>query len=237
MTGDSAPFDLPIPSWCLHERPRERLFHAGAGPLADAELLALLLGSGVRTTSGTLSALAVGRLLLSQFGSLRRLSGRDVREWMRVSGVGRAGGSRLAAAFEIGRRVASEPAAVRPVIRRPSDVAALLGPGLRDLDHEEFWVLHLNTAGEVTRRERASQGGLASSIVEPRLVFRSALLAGAAAVIGVHNHPSGNPEPSSDDLGVTRQLSEAGRVVGIPLRDHVIIAGDGWTSLAERGAL
>jgi DNA repair protein RadC len=229
--------DLPIPSWSVHERPRERLFTGGTGQLADAELLALLLGSGVKTSRGTMSALSIGRMLMAEFVTLRRLSRRDVQEWMQVAGVGRAGAARLASAFEIGRRVASEPIGDRPSIRCPADVAALLGPRLRDLDREEFWVLHLSTAGEVTYRERASQGGLSASIVEPRLVYRSALLQGAAAVICAHNHPSGNPEPSADDLAVTRQLVEAGRVVGIPMRDHVIIAGDGFTSLAERGAL
>ena len=229
--------DLPIASWSVHERPRERLFTGGTGQLSDAELLALLIGSGVRTATGTMSALSIGRMLMAEFVSLRRLSRRDVREWMQVAGVGRAGASRLASAFEIGRRVASEPDGDRPTVRSPADVAALLGPRLRDLDREEFWVLHLNTAGQVTYRERASQGGLSASIVEPRLVFRSALVQGAAAVICAHNHPSGNPEPSADDLAVTRQLVEAGRVVGIPVRDHVIVAGDGYTSLAERGAV
>lgn len=235
----SAPSDpqhrLPIPSWSVRERPRERLLTGGSGHLTDAELLAVLLGSGVRTSKGSLTAVAVGRHLITEFTSLRRLARRESREWMSIAGVGRAGAARLASAFEIGRRVASEPVGDRPSIRCPADVAGILGPRLRDLDREEFWVLHLNTAGRVTHCARASQGGIASSIVEPRLVYRTALIEGAAAVVCVHNHPSGNPEPSSDDVAVTRQLAEAGRVVGIPLRDHVIIAGDAWTSLAERG--
>lgn len=227
----------PIRTWPDTDRPRERLLRLGPAALSDAELLALVVGSGATTREGGVSALGVARDLLVRHGSLRRLGRRSTHEWMDVVGIGAARAARVGAAFEIGRRVAAEPVGPRPRVRGPSDIAAVYAPALRDLDREVFHVALLNTAGEIVADHRTSAGGLASSIVEPRAVFRVAVLESAAAVVCVHNHPSGNPEPSAEDIAVTRQLVEAGRVLGIPLRDHVIIAGDGWTSLAERGAL
>jgi DNA repair protein RadC len=122
-------------------------------------------------------------------------------------------------------------------VRGPSDIHNMLKAHMADLTGEEFWVLSLDTAGGVTGAYMVSRGGLSSSIVEPRTIFAFAVMQMAAAVVCVHNHPSGNPEPSAEDIAVTRQLVEAGRVMGIPLRDHVIIAGDGFTSLAERGCV
>ena len=138
-------------------------------------------------------------------------------------------------AFEMGRRVAARFNEKQPSIRGPEDVYRRVGPFMRDLGREVFNVILLNTAAKVVRTFTASEGGLAASIVEPRIVFRRAILANAASIICVHNHPSGNPEPSREDVQITAQLAEAGRVLGIPLQDHIIIAGDGYTSLAERG--
>jgi DNA repair protein RadC len=125
--------------------------------------------------------------------------------------------------------------ATRDQLRSPADAAAVLGEYFRDRDREEFVVAFLDTANTVTGLHVASVGGLASAIVEPRQVFKAALLANAAAVLLAHNHPSGNPEPSPEDVAVTRQLVGAGRVMGVPVRDHLILTGDGYTSLAERG--
>ena len=215
------------------DRPRERLLARGASGLTDTELLALQIGSGSRSAG----AVDIGRRLLASFGSLRRLSIRDPREWMKIEGVGPATAGRLGAAFEIGRRVAVEPLADRPLIRGPEDVARLKAPRLRDLTREEFSVIMLNMASRVIGEYLVSRGGLAASIVEPRAVFRQAILESAAAVICVHNHPSGNPEPSAEDVAITRQLVEAGAILGIPVRDHLIVAGDGFTSLARRGLI
>lgn len=123
-----------------------------------------------------------------------------------------------------------------PIMRGPADAAALV-MDMADLAQEEMVLICMNTAGRMISREMIHRGGLASSIVEPRAIFMRAILSSAAAIILVHNHPSGNPEPSAEDIAVTRQVVEAGRVLGIPLRDHIIIAGKGWTSLAERGAV
>ncbi len=141
------------------------------------------------------------------------------------------------AAFEIGRRVESQRGGERVQVRTPADVAAVYGPLMRDLKREVFKIVLLNTANYVIGDETVSEGGLAASIVEPRGVFRRAILENAAAVICLHNHPSGNPEPSREDIRVTRQLVEAGKLMGIPVHDHLIIAGNGYTSLAERGLM
>ena len=122
-------------------------------------------------------------------------------------------------------------------VRSPADVAAAYGPRLRDLPREVFVVLHLSTANIITSEHTLTTGGLAASIVEPRQVFQRAILENAASVICLHNHPSGNPEPSREDVAITKQLCDAGKVLGIPIHDHVIIAGRGYTSLAERGLM
>jgi DNA repair protein RadC len=215
------------------DRPRERLLHRGASQLTDAELLALQIGSGSRMAP----AIEIGKQLLQCYGSLRRAARRDPREWMNLGGIGPAIAGRLGAAFEIGRRIAVEPLEDRPVIHGPEDVARLMAPHMRDLPSEEFRVLMLNMAARVIGEYLVSRGGLSASIVEPRSVFRRAILESAASVVCIHNHPSGNPEPSVEDVTVTGQLVQAGAVVGIPLRDHVIIAGDGFTSLARRGLI
>ena len=220
------------------DRPRERLLQHGPGALSDAELVGLVFGSGTRLAGRSLSAVELGQALLQAYGSLERLARRDAGQIARATkGVGPAKAAQLAAVFEIGRRVEAAPPEDRVQVRSPADVAAAYGPRLRDLPREVFVVLLLNTANVVTAEYTLTTGGLAASIVEPRQVFERAILEHAASVVCLHNHPSGNPEPSREDVAITRQLVEAGRVLGIPVHDHLIIAGRGFTSLAERGLL
>jgi DNA repair protein RadC len=141
------------------------------------------------------------------------------------------------AAFEIGRRVEAQGEGERVQVCQPADVAATYGPKLRDLKREVFVIVLLNTANVITGDFTISEGGLAASIVEPRAVFQRAVVENAAAIICLHNHPSGNPEPSREDVQITKQLVEAGKLMGIPVHDHLIIAGRGYTSLAERGLM
>ena len=221
----------------LHDMPRERIRRFGSAALSEAELLAVLIGTGFRSDAGPRSALDLARSLLRRYKKLRTIASLEVDEFTGVPGFGPARGAQLVAAFELGRRVAAGTNEMQPVIRGPEDVYQRVAPFMRDLPREVFNVILLNTAARVVRTFTASEGGLAASIVEPRIVFRRAILANAASVICVHNHPSGNPEPSREDIQVTSQLAEAGRVLGIPLQDHIIIAGDGFTSLAERGLI
>ena len=210
---------------------REKLFDHGTEVLTDAELLALIIGTGARNRS----AIQVGEAFLRSYPSIREMASRGVRDYLSHEGIGPTKASRLAATFELGRRLARIPREAAASFRSPADVFREYGPFLKDLKREVFKVVLLNTAHVRIADFTASEGGIASSIVEPRLVFRRAILEHAAALICIHNHPSGNPEPSPEDRRVTRQLVHAGQVVGIPLRDHVIIAGDTFTSLAERG--
>lgn len=170
-------------------------------------------------------------------GSLRRLARRPPAELCRIAGVGGAKAARLAAALELGKRMAREERPVRPRIRSPEDVARLLADRLRDLEVEEFHLLALSAQRDVLREVLISRGVLTGSLVHPREVFRPAIAEAAAGIIVVHNHPSGDPTPSPEDRAVTGQLVAAGAVIGIPVLDHVIVAGDRWISFASQGML
>lgn len=218
------------------DRPRERFWAVGPAALTGQELLAILLGTGTRGRD----ALAVaGDLLARGDGSLRRLGGRPWAELARVPGVGRAKAARLAAAIELGRRawVEAEPPLER--VRGPGDVHRYYAPRLRDLAVEEFHVLALGSQSQILADLLITRGILNSSLVHPREVFRAAIAEAAAGIIVVHNHPSGDPTPSADDRAVTRQLVDAGRLLDLPVYDHVIVGGGGerYVSFAEAGLL
>ncbi len=230
-------YHLPINQWDASERPRERLMARGAAALSDAELIALIFGNGTRTKAGSLSAVQLGQALLRTYGSLAALAGKERKLLERVVGIGPAKAVQLQAAFEIGRRVEAQGDGERVQVCAPGDVAAAYGPKLRDLKREVFVIVLLNTANVITGDFTISEGGLAASIVEPRAVFQRAVVENAAAIVCLHNHPSGNPEPSREDVQITKQLVEAGKLMGIPVHDHLIIAGRGYTSLAERGLM
>lgn len=230
-------YQVPINQWDEADRPREKLMRRGPSVLSDAELIALIFGSGTRTKQGSISAVQLGQALLRAYGSLYALAQRDLKELTRVAGVGPAKAVQLVAAFEIGRRVEAQRPGRRIQVRTPADVVACYGPLLRDLKREVFQIVLLNTANYIIADYTISEGGLSASIVEPRAVFQRAILDSAAGIICLHNHPSGNPEPSPEDIRITRQLVEAGRLLGIPVHDHIIIAGTTYTSLAERGLI
>lgn len=222
-----------IKDWPETERPREKLLRYGPSALSDAELLALLIRSG--TSKAT--ALDLARKILSEERSLRGIASKSAIELMRLNGIGNAKAVELLAAFEIGRRIEAVKAGTKLIVRSPEDVAQFLIPRLRDRKQEVFLVLILDSQNGLIIDKELSQGTLNASLVHPREVYKTAIDHLAASVIVAHNHPSGNTEPSREDIEITRQLVEAGKVVGIPLHDHIIIAGDSYTSLAERGLL
>jgi DNA repair protein RadC len=224
---------LTIRDWREDERPRERLVNHGPAALSDSELLAILISSG---TKG-FSALDAARELLKRHDSLGKLSTCDLSEFRQVHGLGNARAIGLAAAFEIGKRIAAEPHRERRAIRSPEDIAGMYIPRLRGLRNEVFYVLLLNASNQIFREVQVSEGSLNSSIVHPREVFRLAITESAASVILMHNHPSGNPRPSQEDINVTRQVIEAGKVIDIKVFDHIIIAGTEYTSLARLGLI
>jgi DNA repair protein RadC len=223
-----------IREWHDSDRPRERLESLDAGVLPVRELLAIILGSG----STGRSALDLGTDVLARFGgSLRRLGMAEPAELRSIPGIGPARAATITAALEIGRRLATEPSRRGDRIRGPGDVFQRLGPMLRDRKQEEFWVLYLDSQNRVLIDRRITVGLLNSSLVHPREVFAPAIAHSAASLILAHNHPSGDPDPSPEDLDVTVQMVESGRLLGIPVRDHIVLGDTTFVSLLERGLM
>ncbi|MGH7620139.1 MAG: RadC family protein [Gemmatimonadaceae bacterium] len=216
------------------ERPRERLIDLGAGALSSAELLAILLGSG----AGGRSALQIGHAVLAEAGgSLRWIARQPVAALHVVPGVGTARAVTIHASLEVGRRMAAEARQDGRPMESPRDVVDHFAPRMEDLPVEEFHVAVLDAQHRLERDITVTRGILNSSLVHPREVFRQAIAERAAAVVLVHNHPSGDPAPSPDDRAVTDQLVAAGRLLDIPVFDHVIIGRGRYTSFAEAGLL
>ena len=223
-----------IRSWPPQERPRERLTTLGPRSLSVRELLAILIGSG---PAGATALDVADGIMATSRGSLRRLSSLAAGTLESVPGVGGATAARIVAALELGRRAAVDRPAAADRIRGPRDVFRRMGPRLRDLDREEFHVLLLTSQHKVIREVLVTRGILDASLIHPREVFKPAIIESAAAVILLHNHPSGDPAPSGEDRAVTRQLVDAGRTIGIPVLDHVILGDTGFTSMSELGVL
>ncbi|OIQ08613.1 hypothetical protein MOOR_17600 [Moorella thermoacetica] len=213
-------------------RPRERLLAAGVQALSNAELLAILLRTGTRTES----ALDVARRLLSGPDGLQFLAGATLEELQQQKGIGLAKAAELKAALELGRRLAAFTLS-RTVIRNPRDVAGLLLDEMRYLDRENFRTVSLNTKNQVLGIDNVSVGSLNSSLAHPREVFKDPIRRSAAAIILAHNHPSGDPTPSQEDIMVTRRLVESGHILGIEVLDHLIIGDGRFISLKERNLL
>lgn len=216
------------------ERPRERLFALGPRALSLTELLTLLVGSGGGSGS---AGVVADRILTVAGGEVRRLARLPPRALEGVDGVGGALAARIAAALELGRRAAAGQGLASDRIRGPADVHARMGPLMRDLAQEEFHALLLNAQHRILRTVLVTRGILDASLIHPREVFRPAVTEGAAAVILVHNHPSGDPTPSAEDRAVTRQLVQAGRTLGIPVLDHVVVGDGRFTALSDEGPL
>jgi DNA repair protein RadC len=235
LRSQSLPAALAIRELPRSERPRERLVALGASALSSAELLALLIGAGSATGG---SALSLGQALLaSAGGSLRRIAMQPVAALTATCGIGMARAVTVHAALELGRRLAAESREDGAPVRSPRDVARLFAPRLEDLPVEEFHVAILDAQHRLERDVTITRGILTSSLVHPREVFREAIAERAAAVILVHNHPSGDPTPSADDRLVTEQLVAAGKLLDIPVHDHLIIGRGRYTSFAEAGLL
>jgi DNA repair protein RadC len=215
------------------ERPRERLAAYGASALSSAELLAIL----IRVGNAQRSAVSLSEHLLAHFGNIREVASAPLEMLAKVHGIGIAKAAQIKAAIEFANRVSLFTPDIRPSIGNPRDISNLIMPELRHLKKETLKSLLLNTKNQVLAIKTVSVGDLSSSIVHPREVFQDAILASAASIIVAHNHPSGDPTPSSEDIVVTRRLMEAGSILGIELLDHVII-GDGiYVSLKERGKM
>lgn len=222
-----------ITEWPKEERPREKLIKYGAASLSDAELIAILL----RTGAGKITAVDLAKTLIREFRTLNHLSSRTLKELEGYKGLGEVKSVTLQAAFELGRRSATAKGDSRVKISSPEDVVKIFSSRFRDLKQEMFQVLLLDSANHLLDEKVITVGILNSSLVHPREVFQPAILEPAASIILLHNHPSGNPEPSPDDLQITRQIVEAGKILGIPVHDHIILAIDKYCSFVEKGLL
>lgn len=223
-----------ITAWAEEDRPREKMLLKGKHALTDAELLAILLGTG---TVGISAVALAQEILASVDNNLHELGKRSVAELMRFKGMGEAKAISVAAALEIGRRRQLSDLRERPRVTSSRDAFNAVAPLLTDLHHEEFWVLMLNKASEVFSRERLSTGGMAGTVVDVKILFKTALESRAAAVIAIHNHPSGSLQPSQADIDLTRRLRKAGELLELPLLDHLIVSERGYFSFADEGML
>lgn len=224
-------YHLAIRDMPIHLRPRERLIKDGPEFLSEIELLAILLGSG----TGEASALELSAQVLSKFGGLKGLAAASCQEMTSVRGVGPAKTALIQAALQLGRRMSAQSAETRPAIHCPDDVVTLMMEEMRGLDREHFRALLLNTKNQVLYADRIAVGTLSQSSVHPRELFKNAIKRSAAAVILVHNHPSGDPTPSKEDLDVTKRLARAGEIIGINVLDHVVIGDNKFVSLKASG--
>lgn len=213
------------------ERPRERMLRQGAASLSNAELLAILLRTGTYEES----VLRVAERVLAEAGGIRGLVEMNAERLMRIRGIGAAKAMQVQAGIELGRRLARTAESSRPVIRSPQDAAELMLDELRYLQKEHFVCLFLNTKNHLIGKETLSIGSLNASIVHPREVFRAAIERSSASLICVHNHPSGDPAPSREDIDITARLEEAGKLLGIEVLDHIVIGDNRWVSMKEQG--
>ena len=223
--------DALIKELPFEERPREKLIQCGAGALSNAELLAILIGTGTREMSAIMLA---NRVLALEKEGISYLAGCLPEELSEIPGMGMAKSCQIIAAIELGKRIATKPRTKKINVTSPEEVASLFIEEMRYLKKEYFKVLLLNTKNEIIMIENISVGSLNSSVVHPREVFCTAIKKSACSMIAVHNHPSGNPTPSQTDIDVTKRLAEAGELLGIRVLDHLII-GDGiYVSLKEK---
>ncbi len=222
-----------ITDWPENERPREKLLSLGPEYLTQSELLAILLRTGSRTQT----AVDLAKILISQFGELHHLSQLDFRKFFQLKGIGITKAVTLATCFEVARRIAALPTTQKIKITSPETVFQKYGPALGYMKKEIFMVLLLNSANVLLRDIRISEGTLNASLVHPREVFQPAILEPAASILLLHNHPSGDIQPSREDRNITQRLTESGNLLDIPVLDHIIVSSDGYFSFKEEGLL
>ncbi|MGM9923786.1 MAG: DNA repair protein RadC [Bacillus sp. (in: firmicutes)] len=215
------------------ERPRERFLREGPKSLSNQELIALLLRTGTKSES----VIQLAERLISHFDGLRLLQDASIEEMTSIKGIGEAKAIQLSAAVEVGRRINNLCYADRYVIRSPEDCANYCMDDMRFLSQEHFVCLYLNTKNQVLHKQTVFIGSLNASIVHPREVFKEAFRRSAASIICIHNHPSGDPTPSREDIEVTKRLVECGKIIGIDILDHLIIGEKKYISLKEKGYL
>lgn len=225
---------LPIKNWPELERPREKLIKYGSEYLTNSELLAIVLRTGTSNNNSSKSALDLAKALLFKFKNLNELLGASAVELTDIKGIGRAKAAQIIAALELGRRAVSEKNGNNVSFRCSEEVANYYIPLLKDLKKEQFRILLLDIKNRVIKEVLISQGSLTSSIVHPREVIKPIIKDSAASVIFLHNHPSGDPEPSTDDIEITNRLCKSCSILGINVLDHIIVAESGYFSFKQK---
>ncbi len=225
---------LKIKSWSPEDRPREKLLTKGTPVLSDAELVAILLGTGTATVSAVELAKRILQTVDNNLHELGRLSAKDL---MKVKGIGQAKAITIIAALELGRRRRETDVEEKPRVSGSRDCFDLLKPHLQDLPHEEFWIILLNRANRMIRKYQVSQGGVAGTVADPKIIFKVAIAELASGIILAHNHPSGNLTASQADIELTKKIKEAGKLLEIQVLDHLIVAGQNYFSFADEGML
>lgn len=225
---------IPIKDWSVDDKPREKLATKGKSTLSNAELVAILIGSGSRNESAVdLSK----RILQSASNNLNELGKISLDELMKFKGIGEAKAITITAALELGRRRQLSDIKDKPQIRSSRDAYDAIAPLVMDLQHEEFWILMLNRANKVVKRVKISLGGVAGTVVDAKIIFKKALELPASALVLCHNHPSGNLRPSGADIEITKKIKAAGELLDINILDHLIVSEMGYFSFADEGMM
>ncbi|MBN2481064.1 MAG: DNA repair protein RadC [Bacteroidales bacterium] len=225
---------MSIKNWAVEDRPREKMLLKGIQSLSNAELIAVMIGSGTRDGS----AVDLSRqILYSAENNLDKLGRYGVNDLKKIKGIGEAKAVTILAALELGRRRKISGSGEESRITGSLDVFDLMQPLLADIVHEEFWILLLNRANKVVEKRKMSQGGISGTVTDIRMILKHALDCLASSMILCHNHPSGNEKPSEADIGITRKLKEAAGIMDISLLDHVIIAGKKYFSFADENLI
>ncbi len=225
---------MDIKSWAEEDRPREKLILKGKSSLSEAELIAILIGSG----TASLSAVDLAKQILQHTGNnLNDLARLTIKDLMKFKGIGEAKAISIVAALELGRRRKDVEHLKKPKISSSTDVYEYMKAHLLDLSHEEFWVILLNRANKIIKCQRVSSGGVSGTVADPKIIFKIALDELSSSIILVHNHPSGNLKPSQADLSLTKKLKEAGKVLEIPVLDHIIFTDEKYFSFADENMM
>jgi DNA repair protein RadC len=227
-------FTLNIKAWAEEDRPREKLIQKGRSALTDAELLGILIGTGIKN----MTAVDLAKLILQSVGNdLNNLARLSVKDLSKFKGIGEAKAINIVAALELGRRKKDTETIKSPKLYASKLIYEYMRPYLLDLQHEEFWLLILSNSLNLLKAEKISSGGVTGTVADPRIIFRLALEQLGSSIILVHNHPSGNLEPSHADIQLTKKLTEAGRLLDITVQDHLIFGNDGYYSFADKGEM
>jgi DNA repair protein RadC len=225
---------LGIKAWAEEDRPREKLLGKGRHVLTEAELIAIIIGSGSRDeTAVELSK----RVLVSVGNNMNDLGKLTIKDLMKFKGIGEAKAISIIAALELGRRRKETEAVKREKIVTSNDVFEIMKSSLMDLPHEEFWLLMLNRANSIIKKELISRGGISATAVDVKIIFKSAVDNYASSIVVCHNHPSGNLKPSDADIKITKNIKEAAKIMEIPLLDHLIFTENGYYSFADEGMM